>query len=117
MTTYTIRDGETVARGLTTEEAAAWLLNHDGADYEVRAGEECSGVLAGERFWELWTRKQVANKPWGRTVVHAIASNEEDGTARIMEEVLRSGHWEGDNLSCFTDQDYDKMMLKLDVEE
>ena len=113
MTTYTIRDGETVARNLTTEEAAAWLLNDDGADYEVRAGEECTGVLKGERFWELWTRKQVANKTWGRTVIHAIAPDEETGTTKIMEQVIGAGHWEKDELSCFTDQRYDEMMKEL----
>lgn len=117
MTIYTIRDGETVARNLTAEEAAAWLLNDDGADYEIRAGEECSGVLAGERFWELWTRKQVANRPWGRTVIHAIAPDEETGTTKIMDEVLRSGHWERDELSCFTNQGYDEMVAELAADE
>lgn len=117
MTTYTIDENGEYTSGLTAVEAADMLLRNDSADYEIRAGEACGGTLTGLRFYELWTRKQVANKTWTKTVIFAIAATEEAAEAEIADKVIGSGDWETDYLECRTDEDHAAMLAELAADE
>jgi hypothetical protein len=116
-TLYTIDDHGEITSGLTAVEAATILLNDDSADFEIRAGEECTGILKGERHYELWTRKQVANKPWSKTVISVIADTEEAAETEIAEKVIRSGHWTKGELDCRTDEQNAAMMAELAADQ
>jgi hypothetical protein len=116
-TLYTIEDNGEITSGLTAVEAAQILLTDDGADYEIRAGEECGGILKGERHYELWIRKQVANKSWTKTVISGIAATEEDAEVEISESVIKSGHWETGSLHCMTDASHAEMVAQLAADE
>jgi hypothetical protein len=102
-TLYTVahEDGEGRESNLTMREAARRILHHDGADYEIRLGDTFEkGPLAGESRFELWTRKQVANRPWSRTAISAIAKTEEIAEAAILAEVVeKSGEWRGEPIA------------------
>lgn len=94
MTSFTVIDcnGDAIERHLTAADAAAIILNHDGGDYEIRTGEACTGMLAGQHVYELWTRKQVANRPWTRTVVSVIEATLAEAEAAIYAAVI-AAHW------------------------
>ena len=103
--TYTVIDhqGRVIESGLPLSEAADVKLSYDGADWEIRLGD---GI------WELWTRKQVANLPWTKTVIISAADTEEEARAEIFEEVA------GANWPCepriMPDRDYQQMMADAD---
>ncbi len=81
---FTVIDynGEALGRHLTVPEAASIILNHDGADYEIREGE-----WQGSKIFELWTRKQVANKPWTKTGMFSFADTRAEAEAEIFGQV------------------------------
>ena len=108
MTTYTIIHGTEIETGLSLEEAAQTLLQHDGADYEIRRAADGTG-------FELWHRKQVANKPWTKTVIYSTSDDEAAAEAEIFEEVIMCGHWDTDNLQSMTDETY--RVMRADMED
>lgn len=63
-TLYAVVDqsGDLIARDLTLEQAAGKILTEDSQEYDIRPDS------AGD-FWTLWTRQQVANKPWTATLI------------------------------------------------
>ena len=76
-------DGEPIARHLTAAEAAHIILSDDGRDYEIRRDD---------RGCVLWTRQQVANRPWGKTVLFSVADTLAEAEAEIFAAVI-SAHW------------------------
>ncbi len=89
-TLYTVvRSGGTPeARNCTVAEAAAVVLNYDGASYEIRRGD-AKYDDGGEAQWELWTKR--LNGSWTRTssikLFYAVSA---DGAwPLIAKEVLR----------------------------
>ena len=103
------QSGELIARDLTTEDAAHEILTVDGQEYEIRPDS------AGD-YWTLWTRQQVANKPWtstlfgdygpeneARAVIFAHVVNEADGGRWWMAEAIPQ-------------EEYDEMEARLRVE-
>jgi hypothetical protein len=85
MQKYTVVDidGEPIARHLTAAEAAHIILTDDGRDYEIRRDE--LGCV-------LWTRQQVANRPWAKTVVFSLADTLAEAEAEIFDAVI-SADW------------------------
>lgn len=102
MTTYTVIEPSYVERERTVEEVAHRLLTDDGAEYAVRPSQNGG--------FDLWIRKQVANKPWTKTVVFSLEDNADKAEAEIMEKVVASGHWETGSLSVVTDEQYEVML-------
>ncbi len=105
ITTYTVfsgANGTVYGRDLSVAEAADIILTHDGRDYEVRQ--------AGDRF-ELWTRQEVANVKWSRTVLSSYATTSDQAKAEIFAEVIAAG-WSG-HPDVMTDADYDAMLAEL----
>lgn len=83
MTSYTVIDngsGEAIATGLNLRDAAAEVLTSDSREYDIREDED--GGFA------LWSRQQVANKGWTRTVVYSIETDREKAEAEIFGKVI-----------------------------
>lgn len=112
-TLYTIDDHGEITSGLSAVEAADILLRDDSAEYEVKLAEEGPRT----KTYELWIRKQIANKPWTRTVIYSIADTEAEAEIDIAEKVIRSGHWERGELACRTDEQHAAMMAELAADE
>ncbi len=104
---FTVIDynGEAIDRHLTAAEAASIILNHDGADYEIRDGE-----WKGSKIYELWTRKQVANKPWTKTVVFSFSDTRAEAEAEIFAEVC-AARWPH-HPEAISDAQYDEMIAE-----
>lgn len=81
-TTYAIltRTGEIEAVNLTTADAARHILSHDGCDYDIRRDDDGC-------HW-LWSRQQVANRPWAKTMVLSWAVTADEAEAEIFAEVV-----------------------------
>lgn len=117
-TLYTIDDHGEITSGLTAVEAASILLRDDGCQYEIRAGERCIGTLKGYGHYYLWTRQQVANRPWTQTVISVIERRMSRKVEEaIAEKVIASGHWEKGEMQCHTDEQHAAMMTALAVDE
>ncbi len=80
-TTYAVidRHGETKGTDLSARDAAEIVLYDDGQDYEIR-----SDALRSE----LWTRQEVANRPWQRTTVTSYDADERRAADDIFAQVL-----------------------------
>ena len=76
-------DGEPIARHLTAAEAAHIILSDDGREYEIRPQDH--GFV-------LWTRHQVANRPWEKTVLFSYAPTFASAELDIFYGVT-SAHW------------------------
>jgi hypothetical protein len=82
--TYTVIDtgsGEAIATGLNAADAACEVLTSDSQEFDVRPADDGNG-------FELWTRKQVANKGWTRTVVYSIEADRTAAEAEIFAKVI-----------------------------
>jgi len=89
-TKYTVINngsGEAIETGCTVAEAAGIILTDDGADWEIREAEYKS-----EPIFELWTRKQVANRPWSKTVLFSLATDRDTAEAEIFQDVV-AANW------------------------
>ena len=91
-------DGEPIARNLTAAEAAHIILTDDGREYEIR--EDDGG-------YELWSRQQVANRPWEATVIFTVADTLEEAEAEIFAAVT-SAHWPR-HPEAMTDEQFDEI--------
>ena len=82
MLKYTVidADGEAIARHLTAAAAAHIILTDDSRDYEIRLTED------GE--FALWSRHQVANRPWEKTVIFSFADTLAEAEAEIFADVI-----------------------------
>ena len=105
MTTYTIINSVEAQSGLSLEDAARELLLEDGAEYDIREAVDGAG-------FELWHRKPNANKPWTKTVIYSIEDDRDAAETDIFKKVIDSGYWEGDDLSCMTDERYAEMLAE-----
>jgi len=99
METFTVidTDGNQLGRNLTLAEAAHLILTDDGREYEIRY-----------RRWpgyELWSRQQVANSPWAKTVVSSSADTLGEAEAEIFASVI-SANWSR-HPQAMTDAEYD----------
>lgn len=88
-TSYDLRagSGETIRSNLCAEHAAREWLSYDSAEWEIRRDPE----HARYRGWTLWTRKQCANIPWGRTRFFSLAESEAEAETEILFNVLAAG--------------------------
>lgn len=109
-TTFTIADfrNEDVLSGLSAREAAAELLGHDGAEWEIRDN--------GETGFDLWHRKPNAGKPWTPTVIYSIEDDREAAENEIFEKVIASGYWDRDDMFSGTDDQYRQMLADRENE-
>lgn len=102
-TTYTVTEpnnGYMIGRHLTVREAAESMLSDDGQDFEIR---ETAGPRGG-RIFDLWTRQQVANIGWGKTVIFSFAETREAAEAEIFQKVF-DANWPG--YTVLTDAEYE----------
>jgi hypothetical protein len=91
-------DGEAIARHLTAADAAHIILTDDGREYEIR--EDDGG-------YELWSRQQVANRPWEATVIFTVADTLEEAEAEIFAAVIRAS-WPR-HPEAMTDEQFDEI--------
>lgn len=69
-------------------DAADEILSHDSAQWEIR--ETSPGI------YQIWTRKECANKPWTSTLLIRAADNEDEARELLSADVVaRSGEWRG----------------------
>ena len=103
------QSGDLIARDLTTEQAAHEILTGDGQEYEIRLNS------AGD-FWTLWTRQQVANKPWKVTLMGTYGT-EAEARAKIFAHVVKEadgGRWW--KAEAIPQEEYDEMEARLAAE-
>ena len=106
-TTYTVTDrsGNVIARGLTLSHAAHEILSTDGREWDIRP------IDGGG--WRLWSRQQVANRPWAETSITSFVSSPEAASDDIFEQVI-TACWPGHYEAC-TDAGYDRMLAEIDA--
>ena len=92
-------DGEPIARHMTAAEAAHIILSDDGREYEIRPTDDGGFVL--------WTRQQVANRPWTKTVVFSYADTLAAAEAEIFAAVI-SAAWARHH-EAMTDLQFDEI--------
>lgn len=83
-TKYTVIDrnsGEKIDGGLTVAEAAHIVLTDDSQEYDIRPSEDGDG-------FDLWSRQQVANKGWTKTVIWSISADHDEAEAEIFAKVI-----------------------------
>jgi len=88
-TTYTVTssEGEYPRRNLTVAQAADEILSSDSREWEIRSDD---GV------WEIWSRQQVANRGWSKTVIYSVEDALEDAATEMFEKVIaHSWEWRG----------------------
>jgi hypothetical protein len=107
--TYTVLDtnGDLIATGLpVAAAAAAKVLTDDGREFDIRAAEDGNG-------FELWTRQQVANKGWTKTVVYSVEDDISAAEAEIYAKVI-AANWPR-HPTVLTDQQYAEMLAELEA--
>lgn len=109
---YTVVDmsGELIARDLTAERAAHRILTEDSQEYDIRPD------FSGD-YWTIWTRQQVANKPWTATLFGAYGTEAEaraDIFARVVNVADGGPHWLAE---AIPQEDWDEMQDRLKAEE
>ena len=92
-------DGEPIARHLTAAEAAHIILTDDGREYEIRPTDDGGFVL--------WSRQQVANRPWEETVIFTVADTLEEAETEIFAAVI-SASWPR-HPEAMTDEQFDEI--------
>lgn len=100
------QSGTVLGRHLTTKEAAHIILTDDSAEYEIR-----EATWRGSRIFELWTRKQVANEPWSKTIVTSFSDSRDEAESEIFLEVCEA-NWRGFP-EAIPDAEYDAMLADL----
>ena len=95
-------DGEPIARHLTAVEAAHIILTDDGRGYEI-CREDDGGYV-------LWTRHQVANRPWKKTVLYSVAMTLAEAEAEIFAAVTSAG-WPR-HPEAMTDAQFDEIVAE-----
>ena len=100
MTKFTVinTDGEPIARHLTTAEAAHIILTEDGREYEIR---EDDGIFL------LWSRQQVSNQKWGKTMILSAADTIAEAEAEIFAAVILA-RWPR-HPEAMTDAEFDEI--------
>ena len=95
-TTYTARSssGDVIDSGLTAIEAGRLLLQHDGADYEVR--EHARGGF------QLWTKR--LNRDWTSTSEFSFADDADEAEAELLEAVAAKCQWRQNGPTIVTDE-------------
>jgi hypothetical protein len=107
VTTYTVIDngsGEAIATGLTAADAAAEVLTSDSQEFDIRPAADGNG-------FELWTRQQVANKGWTRTVMYSIEAARAAAEAEIFAKVI-AADWPR-HPTVLTDAQHAEMLAEL----
>lgn len=107
MTSYTVLDnasGEVLATGLTATDAAAEVLTSDSQEFDIRTAEDGNG-------FELWTRQQVANKGWTKTVVYSVEDDRDAAEGEIFAKVI-AANWPR-HPTVMTDAQYAEMLAEM----
>lgn len=110
MTTYTILsgEGEMIETGLSLRDAAHEVLTSDGREYEFRTGpDDDSGIVT-----VLWSRQQVANRPWAATRFFSIKTDRAEAEEEIFAEVVSGERFAG-HCEAITDEQYAEMLASL----
>lgn len=119
MKTYTLIDkasGEAIDAGLTAEDAAHAVLTEDGRSYEIRRDPGAPDPFLGYYFC-VWSRHQVANRPWQRTLYGTWADSEEEAWAEIAHYIAETydAHAPGAHgPEVMTDAAYARMVAELE---
>ena len=102
-TTFAVltQNGDLIGTELTQTEAAQAILNHDGQDYEIRKDSDAIGHM-------LWTRQQVANRGWQKTVIYTGETDAAAAEAEIFQKVV-AAYWSGQP-SAISMTDYNQML-------
>jgi hypothetical protein len=105
--TYTVLrgDGEVIARGLSASDAATEIMTYDGCEIELRRDEDGG--------YTLWSRQQVANRPWATTRFWSWNTDEDAAWEEIAGKVLAT-EWPSNYPDAMTDQQYDEMVAQAE---
>lgn len=109
MSTYTVTDynGGVIARGLSAAAAADEILSTDSREWEVRP-------MDGGGF-RIWSRQQVANRPWAATGVMSFADTLVEAEAEMFAEVI-AANWPRHYIAQ-ADESYDRMIADFEADE
>lgn len=110
MTTYTIIDGEgyVMDRGVSLSEAADAIMTSDSREWDIREDENGG--------FTVWSRQQVANRPWAATAIYSFAANRDEAEREICENIVNSERWSG-HCEAMTDAAYEEMLAQLTAED
>ena len=104
MATYTILtgEGEMIETGLSLNDAAVGVLTSDSREFDIRADSDGG--------FTLWTRQQVANRPWTATGFVSFAADRADAEREIFTDVVNGARFLGHN-EAITDEQYRQMLV------
>jgi hypothetical protein len=110
MTRYTVidHDGYVIDSGLTLEEAANEIMRSDSREWELRKDEGFDG-------WTAWSRQQVANRPWSKTVFYSACPDENAARVDICKQIVGAERMRG-HPEAMTDNGYAEMNAALHAE-
>lgn len=106
---YTVTIHNTVYRHESPESAADLLLSHDGFEHEIRRDED-----GGHWLWisDFSRNSPCGGRPLTRSVIYSVEDDLALASIDIASQVLRSGHWESDYITVYSDADYDAMLAE-----
>lgn len=108
-TLFTLVDhnGSLTESGLTLIAAAREIIQHDGVDYELRLAPDGKG-------FDLWTRQQVANRPWTKTDMFSLAADAADAEIEILTRFAEDSRRHG-RFSIMSDESYAAILKEIDA--
>lgn len=93
-------EGEMIETGLSLSEAAHAVLTSDLREYDVREAD-------GE--FTIWSRQQVANRPWAATIFVSYEDGRDEAEADLFLQVVSIERMRG-HCEAITDGQYREML-------
>jgi hypothetical protein len=109
-TTYTVTsaEGENPRTGLSLHDAADEILSSDSREWKIERDED--------GMWVIWSRQQVANRGWAKTITSSWEDTQEEAEAEMFAEVIqKSWQWRGHDIAV-TDEEYARSWAEAEAE-
>ena len=107
--TYTILDfdGYVMERGVSLAEAADAIMTSDSREWQIREDKDGG--------YTVWTRQQVANRPWRATAIWSFEAERAAAEQEICEKIVFAERFAG-HYEAMTDAAYDEMMAQVAID-
>ena len=100
-----------LGRKLSMRDAAALILSDDSQEWEIR-----EDVYQGEPRFDLWTRKQCANKPWSKTVLMSFDASRAVAENEIFELVVMESFRWLNSPYALTEEQYERQCIEAGIQ-
>jgi hypothetical protein len=107
---YTILDnvsGDARANGVTLEEAATYVLTHDGAEYDILPRDGDGGEPLA-----LYVKSR--NGSWREAIASSFAEDIDAAKSEIFAQVVNTRDWVS-SLRVMSDADYEAFLADADA--